>query len=80
MKTVIHVNQFNIKHNNKCAVDERKPVITVKTYKDNTYCNELDITDNAGNVIATLAYSPDKKLNCGAAIWVTVDSNNVVIK
>lgn len=80
MKTVIHINQFNIRHNIKAEVDERKPVITCKTYKENQYCNELNIVDNDGNVVATLIYSPDKPLSCGARIWIEADSKNVLIK
>ena len=51
MKTYIHVNQHNIKANNKGA---NKPVLTVKNYKQNIKCNEVKFTN--GRVI----YSPDK--------------------
>ena len=61
MKTIIHVNQHNIKANAKGA-DE--PVITVKTYKSNTYCNRVKFTE--GEII----YSPDKPLSCGAKVWI----------
>lgn len=80
MITIIHINQHNIKHNGKCPTDERKPVVTVKTWKDNTYCNEIEIVDNSGNVIATLVYSPDKPLSCGAKVYLTTNHNNVRIK
>ena len=52
MKAVIHINQHNIRHNINCPVEERKDVITCKTYKNNTYSNSLLIVDDAGNVIA----------------------------
>lgn len=80
MITVIHINQHNIKHNSKCPIDERKSVVTVKTWKDNTYCNELEILDNDGQVVATLVYSPDKPLSCGAKVYLTTDNKNVRIK
>lgn len=80
MKTIIHINQHNIRHNSKCSPEDRKPVITSKTYKDNIYCNELDIVDNDGKVIATLVYSPDKPLSCGAKVWIEADSKNVRVK
>ena len=38
MKTVIHVNQHIIKSNAK--KNERKPVLTCKTYKTNDYAHE----------------------------------------
>lgn len=80
MKTWIHINQHNIRHNIKAEADERKPVITCKTYKDNQYCNELEIIDDAGNILATVIYSPDKPLSCGARVWIEADSKNVRVK
>jgi hypothetical protein len=74
MKTVIHVNQHNIKHNAKGRdsgmVYDHKPVLTVKTYKDNTKCDEAIIYGNDGEVAAKVIYSPDKPLPCGARVWI----------
>tara|TARA_B110001454_G_scaffold210194_1_gene224459 strand:+ start:270 stop:509 length:240 start_codon:yes stop_codon:yes gene_type:complete len=61
MKTVIHVNQHNIKANAKGA---NTKVLTVKTYKKNTKCNEVKFT--SGRIV----YSPDKPLSCGAKVWI----------
>jgi hypothetical protein len=80
MKTIIHINQHNIRHNSKCSLEERKPVVTSKTYKENTHCNELEIVDADGGVVATLIYSPYKPLSCGAKVWIEADSKNVRIK
>lgn len=77
MKAVIHINQHNIRHNINCSADDRKEVITRKTYKENTYSNSLLIVDNDGNVIAKVVYSPDKPLSCGARMYIETDSNNV---
>jgi hypothetical protein len=63
MKTIIHVNQHNIKFNSKNKNDKRK-VLTVKTYKTNTYCDEVKFA--SGRVI----YSPDNPLPCGAKVWI----------
>ena len=63
MKTIIHVNQHEIKHNAKHGT--RKPVITVKTYKSNDYCFEVEIDGPS-----KLVYSPDKPLSCGARVWL----------
>ena len=41
MKTIVHVNQHVIKKNDKTG--EREPVLTCKTYKDNTYAHEVVI-------------------------------------
>lgn len=63
MKTIIHVNQHIIKSNSKTgSVD---PVLTVKTYKSNTYTNKVKIDGPC-----TVVYSPDKPLSCGAKVWI----------
>lgn len=77
MKTIIHVNQHVIKKNAKDS--ENNPVLTVKTYKENRYAHEVEILDDAGNVIATIVYRPEKPLSCGARVWVET-KNEVVIK
>lgn len=61
MKTYIHVNQHNIRANVKGA---NKPVLTVKDYKQNRKCNEVNFTN--GKIV----YSPDKPLSCGAKVWI----------
>lgn len=61
MKTIIHVNQHNIRAN---AKGENLKVLTVKTYKSNTYCNRVKFTE--GEIV----YSPDKPLSCGAKVWI----------
>ena len=75
MKTIIHVNQHVIRSNGKTG--ERKPPLTVKTYKSNTYAHSVEI-DGPSRVV----YSPDKPLSCGAKVWietfsgVTIDPDN----
>lgn len=67
MKKRIHVNQHNIKFNQKHGTN--KPVITVKTYKDNKYAHEVDILGES-----KVIYKPDKPLSCGAKVWIETDS------
>lgn len=68
MKTIIHVNQHKIRGNiNKITKD---PVLTVKTYKSNTYAYEAIILDKDGQECARVVYSPDKPLPCGARVWI----------
>jgi len=59
----IHVNQYVIKNNAKTG--KRDPTITVKTYKSNTYFNEVEILGPS-----KVVYSPDKPLSCGAKVWI----------
>ena len=68
IKKIIHVNQHVIKSNNKTG--ERKPVITVKTYKNNRYAKEVYV-DGPCKII----YSPDKPLSCGAKVWIETQAN-----
>jgi len=63
MKTVVHVNQHIIRSNQKTGA--REPVLTVKTYKSNTYAHEAEILGPC-----RVVYSPDKPLSCGARVWV----------
>ncbi len=65
MKTRIHVNQHHIRDNAKDGGD--RPVLTVKDYKQNRKCNEVEFT--SGRVV----YSPDKPLSCGAKVWIETD-------
>ena len=68
MKKRIHVNQHKIKSNRKTG--DREPVLTVKTYKDNTYCHEV-LVEGPCRII----YSPDKPLPCGARVWIETEEN-----
>jgi hypothetical protein len=72
VKTVVHVNQHVIKRNQKTG--ERKPTLTVKTYKSNTYANEVEILGPS-----KVVYSPDKPLSCGARVWIETDGKVVAI-
>lgn len=75
MKTRIHINQHKIRANLKHGT--RDAVITVKDYKNNRYCHSADIVDKDGEVVATIIYSPDKPLGCGARVWI--ETTNEVI-
>tara|TARA_R110000772_G_scaffold1566_5_gene5341 strand:+ start:606 stop:824 length:219 start_codon:yes stop_codon:yes gene_type:complete len=72
MKTIIHVNQHVVKANAKTG--ERNPVLTVKTYKTNTYAHEVEIKGDS-----KIVYSPDKPLSCGAKVWIETNGE-VTIK
>jgi len=62
----IHINQHNIRANNKGS---DLPVITMKTYKENIKCNRVEIKGPS-----TLVYSPDKPLSCGAKVWIETEA------
>jgi len=73
MKTFIHVNQAYIRRNMKVKSEDRVPVLTVKTYKTNVYCNSVEITGPS-----RVVYSPDKPLSCGAKVWVETESEVII--
>lgn len=76
MKTVIHVNQHNIKANSKGG---DLPVITCKTYKSNHYANEAVIYGQDGQEAARIVYSPNKPLSCGAKVWIETNGKVEII-
>ena len=76
MKTRIHVNQHNIKANNKGS---SWPVITVKDYKQNRKANHAAIVGADGKALAKVIYSPDNPLPCGAKVWIETELEVVTI-
>ena len=73
MKTIIHVNQHAVRANVKNGTDD--PVLTVKTYKSNTYAHEVDIKGDS-----KIVYSPDKPLSCGARVWIETEAEVIIRK
>ena len=78
MKTVIHVNQNKIRAN--IRKENPDPVLTVKTYKSNTYGYEALLKDEFGNVVAKVVYSPHKPLSCGARGWIETQNEVEVLE
>lgn len=78
MKTIIHVNQHNIRRNAKNSTND--PVLTVKTYKSNDYAHEAIIRDKDGNEVARVVYSPEKPLSCGARVWIETQNEVEIIE
>ena len=76
MKTIIHVNQHNIRANSKRGEGESLlPVLTIKTYKSNTYASEVEISGPS-----KIVYSPDKPLSCGAKVWIKTYSEVNILR
>ena len=67
MKTIIHVNQHNIRYNKKNGTN--KPVLTVKTYKSNVYAYGVEIQGPC-----KIVYRPENPLSCGARVWIETES------
>lgn len=77
MKTIIHVNKHNIKSNSKCCVSDRKPVLTVKDYKENRL-GDTAILMCDGVEVARVVYRPENPLKCGAKVWIETKCNVTV--
>lgn len=75
MKTIVHVNQHRIRANIGKPEAEREPVLTVKTYKSNTYAHEVEIQGPA-----RVVYSADKPLSCGARVWIETEAGVRVVR
>jgi len=75
-KTIVHVNQHNIKAN---AKGDDKPVLTVKDYKQNRKGQKATVIDSRGYVVGAFVYSPEKPLSCGAKVWFET-YNDVVVE
>lgn len=73
MKTLVHVNQHHIKANAKDGGN--RPVLTVKTYKDNRYAHEVVVTGGC-----RVVYRPDKPLSCGARVWIETDGEVRIVR
>lgn len=54
------------------AETEPEPPISVKTYKGNVKCFEVEIKGPS-----KMVYSPDKPLSCGARLWIETDAEVV---
>lgn len=65
----IHVNQHNIKWNNKNSVEDYKPIMTIK-YGGKTYIGNDVVISGESKVV----YSPEKPLSCGAHVWIETHS------
>lgn len=72
MKTIIHVNQHEIKKNTKNGTDN--PVLTVKTYKENVYAKEVIIKGDS-----KVVYSAHKPLACGARVWIETQAEVEIV-
>lgn len=73
LKTIIHVNQHVIKSNRATGAND--PVLTVKTYKSNTYAHDVAIHGES-----RVVYSPNKPLSCGAHVWIETQAQVEIIK
>jgi hypothetical protein len=78
MKTIIHVNQHEIKKNNKNGTNN--PVLTIKTYKTNDYAHKAIIRSDTGEEVARIVYSPGKPLSCGAHVWIETQNKVEIVE
>ena len=81
MKQVTHINQNHIRKNIKLPPEERLPVITSKTYKENIYFHNLEfVCKETGKCMGKIIYSPDRGLSCGARLWIETDTDVIEVR
>jgi hypothetical protein len=68
MKSIVHVNQHNIKHNHKN--NSNLPVITVKRNNKTIYAWGVEFTGPC-----RLEYHECNPLSCGARVWITTNDS-----
>ena len=78
MKTVIHVNQHNIRSNK--TKDTDLPVITVKQGRKNTYCNEVEILGPSRIIYGGEGSNAKPLLSCGARVVIETEAEVRIIK
>lgn len=78
MRTVIHVNQHNIRSNK--TKDTDLPVITVKQGRKNTYCNEVEILGPSRIIYGGEGSNAKPLLSCGARVIIETEAEVRIIK
>lgn len=74
----IHVNRQIIASNSK--QNKNNPPLAIRSYPRGRktaetvyYGHKVDIIDESGKAVATVVYSPDKPLECGAKVWIETE-------
>jgi len=79
IKTIVHVNQGNIRQNIKRNPSDRLPVLRAQGDFDALYGDRIDIINSdTGEIVASVVYRPDNPLSCGARVWIETDNDVVV--
>lgn len=73
MKQIIHVAQDAIRRNAKDGTND--PAIIIRDYKGSTRHHEVELMTPDGRVVAKMVYSPHKPLDCGARLWIELDTD-----
>jgi hypothetical protein len=74
----IHVNQHNIRSNKTKGTD--LPVITIKSGKTNTYCNEVEILGPSRIIYSGSGCNSNPLLGCGARVIIETDADINIIR
>ena len=72
---IVHVNSNTIKSNRKH--NKSLPPLSIRKTRSAkaTYCSEVHIHDDNGNVVAKVVYQPETPLACGAQVWIETGNN-----
>ena len=79
MKTLVHVNQGNIRQNIRREANDRLPVLSAQGDFDTVYGDHIGIIHpDPGEILASVVYHPDNPLSCGARVWIETDNDILV--
>jgi hypothetical protein len=73
MTTLIHVNQGNVRSNKHREEGNKLPVLRAQGDFETIYGDSIHIIDDDGEIVASVVYSPDKPLPCGAKVWIETE-------
>jgi hypothetical protein len=67
---IVHVNSNTIRSNKKHQAGQ--PPLSVRKTRSAkaSYCNQVEICDGLGNIVARVVYQPSTPLSCGAQVWI----------
>lgn len=74
----ININAHKIRSNAKHG--RREPVIRIQSGRAIAYADSVEILDRDGNVAATVVYSPERPMKCGAKVWINCPYGSVILR
>lgn len=71
--TFVHVASMTLRKNRLTAPEKRQPPVVFRRGRSGSPVRayRVDILDKDGRVAATVEYTPDRPLSCGAVVFVT---------
>jgi hypothetical protein len=77
---ILHVNRHRILGNRKAKTKE--PPLAVRRGRTGKACyaDRVDLLDRFGQIAASLVYTPDRPLKCGAEVYLVVNNEELSVR